>query len=577
MKRKIFTLFVCAFFVAGVTAQQPSGVIKKVEEAPIIDGVVDDAWADANEYTIELPFQSEVPTVGASGETTWKALWSADGVSVLLKVTDDAFYPHYSVTPAGNSWEYDKPEIYFDVNYVLQDGLGAGGGNGHYQSAPAFVEGSNDGTPFTEGNGVVHAFMVTEPNYIAEYFIPFSWLKDKDGVLIDLTANIGFDVTIIDRDPGDAARKRAVWANAGAISESWNNMDECGIITFEGATAGVDVESITLTGGTITTDNGTLQIVAEVLPENATNKALAWSVENGTGKASISTDGIVTAIANGDVTVTAASTDGSYEEASVVITITGQITTLWELNVIKNGNFDQVNVDGTATLWGGWGGPSNAAMPQIIDGVAVCTPILGANNWEYQFNESGLTALPNVDYIFTFQAWSDADRTFCVDFEDTPSNNYNRYGASSDPSSAGGRSEWTFDINTTERTWWVLHVNFDQMVETTVQKVQYMLALAGDIIYLDSIILVTAEEYTTVGVPVQKVAPKVRVYPNPVVNDLTVVMPAANSKLTIFDSVGRRVHESIEASDRAVINVRDYARGVYFVKVNDEPAVKFIK
>jgi hypothetical protein len=27
---------------------------------------------------------------------------------------------------------------------------------------------------------------------------------------------MGFDVTVIDRDPGDSGRKRAVWANVGS-------------------------------------------------------------------------------------------------------------------------------------------------------------------------------------------------------------------------------------------------------------------------------------------------------------------------------------------------------------------------
>lgn len=575
MKRKLFTLFVCALFVAGALAQQPSGVIKMVTEAPTIDGVVDDAWADANVYNIDLPFQAEIPTLGASGESTWKALWSTNGISILLQVTDDDFFPNYAVTPAGNNWEYDKPEIYFDVNYVLQDAIGGGGGQGHYQFAPGFAE-PNDGTPIEETNGVVHAFLVTDPNYIAEYFVPFSTLLDKDGVGIDLTANIGFDVTLIDRDEGDAARKRAVWANVGAINESWNNMDECGIITFEGATAGVDVESVTITGGTITTDNGTLQIEAAILPEDATNKVLAWSVENVTGKATISSDGVVTAVADGEVTITGAATDGSYEEGTCTVTISGQHTTLFELNVIQNGSFDQVNDDGTATLWGGWGGDANSPMPQIVDGVAVCTPVLAAYSWQYQFSQQPLHALPNVDYFFTFKAWADAVRTLNVDFEDTPTLAYLRYGATTDPRSADGRSDWTFDV-TTEPTWYTLDVNFDQMVETTVQKVQYMLGLAGDIVYLDSIMLVTVEEYNTVGVPQHKAASKVRVYPNPVSNDLTVTLPSANSKITIFDSVGRRVHEGFETGDRAVINVSQYARGVYFVKVNDEPVVKFIK
>jgi len=536
MKRGIFTLVLCALVVAFSYGQQPSGVIKKVTEPPVIGGEVDAVWTEANVYNIDQNFQSELPTLGASGETNWRALWSTDGIYILLTVTDDVFFPNYAVSPAGNNWEYDKPEIYFDVNYVLQDALGpANAGTGHYQVSPGFTDGKNDGTVMDGGNNIDYAFVVTAPNYTAEYFVPFSWLKDKDGIMVDLTGNIGFDVTIIDRDaaaPTDATRRRAVWANIGGINESWSNMDECGIITFEDATAGIDITSITLSGGKITTDNGTLQVAATILPEDATNKTLTWSIENNSGRATISSTGIVTAIKDGAVTVTAKATDGSYEEGSCTVTISGQNTILWELNVIANGGFDLVNDDGTAALWSGWGGDANAPMPQIIDGIAVCTPVLASYSWQYQFNNMNVTALPDVDYIFKFKAWADANRTFNVDFEDTPANNYNRYGASADPTASGGRSDWTFNI-TTEPAWYLLHVNFDQIVEGTVQKVQFMLGLSSALTYIDSVMLVTLEEYNTVP-------QRVSIY----------------DTITIYDTVHITVYDTvfIAVTDTLIIN-----------------------
>lgn len=576
MKRTFITLFFAAVMVAGVVAQAPSGEIVKATEAPVLDGEIDAIWSTANEYDIDLPFQTEVPTLGASGETTWKALWMPEGIYILLKVTDDAFYPHYAVTPAGNNWEYDKPEIYFDVNYILQDGVGAGtAGSGHYQVAPGFTDGKNDGTLFEETNGTKYAFKVTGTNYVNEYFVPFSLLKDKDGIGIDLTGNIGFDVTIIDRDPGDAARKRAVWANVGALNESWSNMDDCGIITFLGAEAGIDIESISLTGGTITTDNGTLQIVATILPENATNKVLLWKVEAITGMASIDANGLLTAIADGDVKVIASATDGSYEEAEVVVTISGQQTTMWELNVIKNGDMAVLDANGRAQFWGGWTDASPAHT--VVDGVSVHTPLATADVWRYQFVQENLTALPNVDYTYSFKAWADAPRPFNTDFEDIAGNNYNRYGATTDPRSGNGRSDWAFDI-TTEPTWYTFDVNFDQIQPNTVQKVAFFIGTNATTTYIDSVLLVTTEQYLN-AVEGPKQVSKANIYPNPMdaSNILHVVLPGANSRITIFDSVGRKVEEVMEPGSMARIDVSRYTRGVYFVRVNNEPALKFIK
>ncbi|MFA7417601.1 MAG: Ig-like domain-containing protein, partial [Acholeplasma sp.] len=90
----------------------------------------------------------------------------------------------------------------------------------------------------------------------------------------------------------------------------------------------VDVESVTVSsaGGatTITEIGGTLQFSAVVLPADANDKAVVWSVVNGTGSATISTNGLLTAVANGTVTVKATSKDNSEKHDSKVITISNQ-------------------------------------------------------------------------------------------------------------------------------------------------------------------------------------------------------------------------------------------------------------
>ena len=90
----------------------------------------------------------------------------------------------------------------------------------------------------------------------------------------------------------------------------------------------VQVAGITVTGAggetTITSHGGTLQLSADVLPADATNKTVNWSIQNGTGQASISATGLVTAIANGTATATATAADGSGVSGSLLITISNQ-------------------------------------------------------------------------------------------------------------------------------------------------------------------------------------------------------------------------------------------------------------
>lgn len=595
--RKIFTLSLTLLFAAGLFAQKPEGVIKKIEGdmvAPVIDGEVDDVWSQANVYNIDKNFQSELPTLptlNPQTETVWKALYDEDGMYILLIVHDDVYYPSW--VAGGDSWMFDKPEIYFDVNYVLQDGGGCVGGYnaGHYQFAPEMTEANHLGgeQSLTDGSNVKYAFKVDDPNYVTEYYVPFAFLNDKDGAPIDLTAEIGFDVTIIDRDPGDASRKRSVWSNVGAINEAWANMDDAGIITFEGAEPPIYVESIELSvDGNITQDNQTLQINALVLPEDATVKTLKWFVEpeGTTGRVSISTDGVITPILDGDVVIYATSMDGFVFSNEITVSISGQKVTLPEVSIVKNGYMDMVEESGMPTYWGTWVdgavpevGDAYGTPPTVVDGVAVLnsTGSHSSENWHYQFNQANLTGLPDIPYVVSFVAWSDNDRPICFDFEDTSGNNYNRYGASSDPDANGGRSEWTFPVTTTP-TRYTFHVTFDQMVETTVQKIQFMISQATGTVYLDSVTVVSEADLEKVNsTSVQQLGiEQFELYPNPVEKNLHIKLSTPNTKVVIYNSVGVVMEEVEVAGTHRKFDVSRYAQGLYFVKAKNT-VKKFIK
>jgi len=102
-------------------------------------------------------------------------------------------------------------------------------------------------------------------------------------------------------------------------------------------TAPILVTSITVQGqggvSTITTNAGTLQMEATVLPANATDTTYTWSVVNGTGAATIDATGLLTASADGDVTVTATANDASGLSGDVVITISNQIVLVSSITV----------------------------------------------------------------------------------------------------------------------------------------------------------------------------------------------------------------------------------------------------
>lgn len=94
----------------------------------------------------------------------------------------------------------------------------------------------------------------------------------------------------------------------------------------------ISVTSIVVTSennlNVISTPQGSLQMNAEVLPSNATNQNIVWSVENQSGLASISITGLLTANDNGTVLVKASATDGSNVFGTKEITISNQETSI---------------------------------------------------------------------------------------------------------------------------------------------------------------------------------------------------------------------------------------------------------
>ena len=81
------------------------------------------------------------------------------------------------------------------------------------------------------------------------------------------------------------------------------------------------VEKITITGDNIT-DGSPKQLTAEILPANATIKAVSWSVSN-TSIATINEGGLLTPVDNGTVIVKATSKDANAVYGELQITITG--------------------------------------------------------------------------------------------------------------------------------------------------------------------------------------------------------------------------------------------------------------
>jgi hypothetical protein len=116
---------------------------------------------------------------------------------------------------------------------------------------------------------------------------------------------------------------------------------------FESITGGdILVSDISVSGEwgstSINVNGGTLQMFAEVLPANATNPTVFWSVINETGIASIDLNGLLqatgTSIGNGTIWVKAQAVDGSGVADSLEITISNQGAD-FEILLVNDNNF----------------------------------------------------------------------------------------------------------------------------------------------------------------------------------------------------------------------------------------------
>jgi uncharacterized protein YjdB len=107
----------------------------------------------------------------------------------------------------------------------------------------------------------------------------------------------------------------------------------------------IPVNSITVSaaGDQTSIESGSkLQFFAELMPQDASNRELDWSISGGTGSATISEEGLLTAGNPGLVTVLATAMDGSYTRGSFVLTITVPIVMVSDIVLSSGGDVAEV-------------------------------------------------------------------------------------------------------------------------------------------------------------------------------------------------------------------------------------------
>ncbi|WP_164821663.1 Ig-like domain-containing protein [Paenibacillus koleovorans] len=138
------------------------------------------------------------------------------------------------------------------------------------------------------------------------------WILDSDVSSSPVAPQARY---LMARSPLTMTNRASEYAFVGWIDENGNGVQDA-------PNRAVSAINVTSAGGaTSMLTSTTLQMSAAVLPFDATNNNVTWSVVNGTGSATINSSGLLTAVADGTVTVKATAQDGSGVFGSLVIDI----------------------------------------------------------------------------------------------------------------------------------------------------------------------------------------------------------------------------------------------------------------
>lgn len=621
--RKFFTFLLCVVFVSTLTAQEEREAwTEKASVAPIIGGEIDEVWAEAEANNIDLIYQAanglENPTVGEEGETYWKGLWTDAGVYLLVYVADDDYYPYYEradQSRTGNAHAFDNIEIFFDCNFIKEDGNGGRTtpNVGHYQLAPAHADAvstdpeAHTGVKRTYTNGsFTYDYSINatnDPHYFYELFIPWSSLKDKDGNLGDASYGFGFEVAVADNDnPGTQDdRNRMVWSNnLNGDNDSWANMDDAGMIYFTGYEE-IYVAEILLTGGDITEDNQTLQIEIELVSEQPplppTDTRINWIIsEESTGAATISSTGLVTPKLDGTFIVQAVSADGFVESDWLTINISNQKLTIDEVNLIVDGYFDNPQENGrpdaawATTTWNGYG----THTAYVEGGVLYFnSDSVLAETYSMKMVQSlqGDVTFENkdVEYVASWKMWATEVDTFQLATEN--SQDWSVWAVASPihtPNAvpiAEGAGRWDIYVSQ-EPQWYSVRFTAGNMTDDSNANPYFgwqVGHLGLNTVYVDSLYVITVADSLLIDWKVsadrdRMAQTTLNVYPNPANDILNVSLTGVSSKtrIAIYNSVGLKMEEVEVVGNHHAFDVSKYASGLYFVKSNDQ-VVKFVR
>jgi hypothetical protein len=256
---------------------------------------------DAGLDTLNIPFNGTAPDLGWFESGTFEASAPSVSITQISSITDSSATAHGTVSYDGGELVTSRGFCWSEsINPTLSDTkVVVGGGTGAYTGSLSDLE--------PETTYYVRAFAINSVDTSFSSNIYFN----TTATFIPPT-HYGSRIILADGNFQKSGRDKILIYPPDEVEE-----EEVVLIT-----------SINIAGQggatTISVDDGTLQMYADVSPNSATDTSIVWSKVDRTGTGTISTSGLLTASTDGIVTVRADAADASAVYDTIQITLSNQ-------------------------------------------------------------------------------------------------------------------------------------------------------------------------------------------------------------------------------------------------------------
>ncbi len=177
------------------------------DQAPIIDGAVDDLWSLATGQVGSIATEGSAPGSPADCQVVWKGLSDGTSLYILVDVNDESL-----VQDSGSAWDDDRVSVYIDGDNSKDTSTNTSAKNDfqfNFRWNNGVVEAPSE---WYSGitTGVSYAIVKTAPGYRLEIKFPWSTIN-PNGPAPHEGQLVGIDVGVDDDDDGGGRDSQICW------------------------------------------------------------------------------------------------------------------------------------------------------------------------------------------------------------------------------------------------------------------------------------------------------------------------------------------------------------------------------